>query len=107
MEATRISLDTIKEVLSQILKDYPVVKATVFGSFAKGDATISSDLDLFIDSNGKLKGLDFIELLEILVSTLNIDIDLIDKSHVEKGSLIMKEIESKGLVIYEKSENYS
>lgn len=107
MTSNIISVETIKEKIVPILKKYPVDKAILFGSYAKGEATNISDIDLYIDTNGKLKGLDFVGLLEILVDTLGIDIDLIDKSHIEPNSLIIYEIENGGMVIYEKSNDYS
>lgn len=102
-----ISVETIKEKTVPILRNYPVDKAILFGSYAKGEATNASDIDLYIDTNGKLRGLDFVGLLEILVNTLGTDIDLIDKSHIEPDSLIIHEIENGGMVIYEKSKDYS
>lgn len=107
MTSNFISVETIMEKIAPIFEKYPINKAILFGSYAKGDATINSDVDLYIDTNGKLRGLDFVRLLEILVNTLEMDIDLIDKSHIEQDSLIMQEIENGGMVIYEKSKDYS
>ena len=107
MTPNLISVETIKEKTSPIFENYPVNKAILFGSYAKDNATESSDIDLYIDTNGKLRGLDFVGLLEMLVNTLEMDIDLIDRSHIEQDSLIMQEIESGGMVIYEKSNDYS
>lgn len=106
MTSNIISLEAIKEKTITILRNYPVDKAILFGSYAKGEATNNSDIDLYIDTNGKLRGLDFIGLLEVLVDTLGVDIDLIDKSHIEPDSLIIQEIEDGGTVIYEKSKDY-
>ena len=107
MVSNFISIETIKEKIRPIFKDYPVRKAILFGSYARGSATEASDIDLYIDTNGKLKGLDFVGLLDILVDTFEVDIDLIDRSHIEDNSLIMQEIENGGVVIYEKSKDYS
>lgn len=107
MTSKTISITEIKEKTIPILQHYPVDKAILFGSYANGNATKTSDIDLYIDTNGKLRGLDFVGLLEILVDTLGIDIDLIDKSHIESDSLIIQEIENRGMVIYEKSKDYS
>ena len=107
MTSNIISVDTIREKTVPILRNYPVNKAILFGSYAKGNAIIGSDIDLYIDTNGKLRGLDFVGLLEILVDTLGMDIDLIDRSHIEPDSLIMQEIENGGMVIYEKLKDYS
>lgn len=107
MTSNFMSVEKIREKTTPIFSNYPVIRAILFGSYAKGNATIGSDIDLFIDTNGKLRGLDFIGLLEVLVNALEMDIDLIDRSHIEQDSLIMQEIESRGMVIYEKSKDYS
>ncbi|MDX9888291.1 MAG: nucleotidyltransferase domain-containing protein [Anaerovoracaceae bacterium] len=96
MASEIISVEQIKEKMVPILRNYPVKKAILFGSFAKGEASVTSDIDLYIDTNGKLRGLDFVGLIETLVDTLGIDIDLIDKSHIDKNSLIIQEIEEGG-----------
>ena len=106
MTSNIISIREIKEKAIPILQGYPVNKAIIFGSYAKGDPNNNSDIDLYIDTNGRLKGLDFVGLLETLVDILGIDVDLIDKSHIEPDSLIMKKIQSGGMVIYEKSKDY-
>ena len=107
MTSNFISIETIREKVIPIFKIYPINKAIIFGSYAKGNATLDSDIDLYIDTNGKLRGLDFVGLLEVLVNTLEMDIDLIDRSHIEEDSLMMQEIENGGMVIYEKSNDYS
>lgn len=106
MASNPISVEQIKEKINPILRKYPVKKAILFGSFAKGEANNTSDIDLYIDTNGELKGLDFVGLLEILVDTLGVNIDLIDKSHIDTNSLIIQEIEDEGIVIYEKSKDH-
>lgn len=107
MTSDAVTIERIKEKVIPILRNYPVNKVILFGSYAKGEATGRSDIDFYIDTNGKLKGLDFVGLLEILVDTLRADIDLVDKSHIEPDSLIMQEIEEGGIVIYEKSKDHS
>ncbi len=102
MATNTITIEQIKEKVIPILKDYPVSKAVIFGSYAKGKPSNNSDIDIYIDTNGKLKGLDFVGLLEEIVDTLGMDIDLIDKSHIDSDSLIIQEIEKDGLILYEK-----
>ncbi|WP_326909778.1 nucleotidyltransferase family protein [Sedimentibacter sp. MB31-C6] len=107
MSFETISIEEIKEIINPILRKYPISKAILFGSYVNGKAEKGSDIDLYIDSNNKLRGLDFVGLLEILVEAFGKDIDLIDKSHIDPDSLIIQEIESGGTVIYEKSEDYT
>lgn len=47
MTSNFISVETIREKTVPIFKNYPIDKAILFGSYAKGSATISSDIDLY------------------------------------------------------------
>lgn len=97
---SRISMNNVVEMLCPVFKRYGVEKAVLFGSVAKGTARDDSDLDILVDS--RLKGLRFIGLLEELRQVADRDIDLLDVSHIEKNSLVEKEIRETGVVIYEK-----
>ena len=72
----------------------------MFGSYGKGSANVSSDVDLLVDSG--LKGLKFVRLIEALRAALDKKMDVFDVSHVEKGTEIDREIAETGGVIYEK-----
>lgn len=93
-------VESIKEKLNPIFKKYGVRKAVLFGSYAKGNATKDSDIDILVDSG--CAGLKFFGILEEAVTTLNKEVDLIDIIQVNKNSLIEKEINNTGMVIYEK-----
>lgn len=41
----------------------------LFGSFVKGKVNDNSDIDLYIDTNGKLKRLVFVGLMENFITT--------------------------------------
>ena len=96
------TVEEIKEILKQILKNIPVETAILFGSYAKNNPTKTSDIDILIDSNGKIKGLKFYALIDIIKETFNKEVDVIEKSEIDKGSRIEKEIEKTGVVVYEK-----
>lgn len=51
------TIEEIKNILNTFLKDKPVYKVTLFGSYAKQNATSDSDIDLLIDTKSELKGL--------------------------------------------------
>jgi predicted nucleotidyltransferase len=105
MAGNIMSFKEVQEKTISVLKAYPVNKAILFGSYAKNNAAINSDIDLYIDTDGKLRGLDFIGMLENLVNVLGKDVDLVDKTHIEPNSLILKEIENGGIVLYERSND--
>ncbi len=50
------TIDEIKEKVSPVAKKYNIEKVYLFGSYARGEATEKSDVDLLIEFT-KLKGL--------------------------------------------------
>ncbi len=99
------TIEQIKQKTAPIFKSYGVKKAYIFGSYAKGEQTDESDLDIFTDSNGQLKGLDFVGLLESLVMVFDVDIDLFDSSHIDKKSELYNQVLNSRVKIYEKQKN--
>ena len=86
-----------KEILNylksnkQILKDnFHLVKIGLFGSFARGEATNTSDIDIIVKFNKPI-GWDFIILKEYLEDILNREVDLVTeeaiKFQMKKGIL--------------------
>ena len=49
------TIEEIKRILKELLKDKPVYQVILFGSYAKKEATEKSDIDLIIDTNSQLK----------------------------------------------------
>lgn len=96
------SIDEIRNILNQVLSNFAVEKAILFGSYAKNKQTENSDIDLIIDSKGKLLNINFYGLLEELVEKFNTKIDLIEISEMKKESDIDKIIKKEGIVIYER-----
>lgn len=93
------SVREIENILHPVFAGYGVRRAVLFGSYAKGQATTRSDVDILVDSG--LRGLAFFGLLEGVASTLGVPVDLIDVSQIESGSQIELEIQRTGVSIYE------
>ena len=96
------TINEIKKLLSTLLKDTDVLKVILFGSYAKNSATPKSDLDLLIDSNGKLMGFKLFSLISKIEDLFKKDIDAFDKTEIIKYSKIYNEINNTGVVVYEK-----
>lgn len=94
------NIEYIKVLLTPVFESYNVKRAIVFGSYGKGNANAESDIDILVESN--LKGLKFIGLLEDIKRTVQKDVDLFDKTHIDENSLIDNEIKETGVLIYEK-----
>ena len=96
------TIEELKTILSEVLKNFDVKKAILFGSYAKNTPTQKSDIDLVIDSEGKLLNIYFYGLLEDLVQKLQKNVDLFEISEIQKGSRIYNDIQNEGVIVYEK-----
>lgn len=76
-------IDEIKKKTERIFKAYDVGEAYIFGSYARGDFTEDSDIDIIIVSK-KIKSLLTIgAILEELKEALEKDVDLIEEECFE------------------------
>lgn len=74
MKLSQAHIDTIRKYL----KDQPVLKAYVFGSFARGQATADSDLDILVELDYRKQiGLEFIQMKLDLEKLLRKEVDLV------------------------------
>lgn len=96
------SIEDIKEMLNEVLSKTEVEKAILFGSYAKNTPTKVSDIDILIDSKGKIKGLKFFAIIDMIKEKFDKDVDVIEKAEITKNSKIEKEIEKTGVVVYER-----
>lgn len=95
-------VNALKDKLHPIFDSAPIHRAILFGSYAKGQATASSDLDIVLDSQGELRGMMFYSVLEDIVSVLNKKVDLFEISEIRRDTPIMHEIMSQGVVLYDR-----
>jgi predicted nucleotidyltransferase len=58
----------------------------IFGSYARGDNSLSSDLDLLVEFDSKV-GIKFIDLADEVESILGIRVDLVSKNGVKEKYL--------------------
>jgi predicted nucleotidyltransferase len=91
----------IKQRLEPVFRAAPVERAILFGSYARGEQTPSSDVDIVIDGKGVIRGIDFFGILEELREALDRPIDLIEASEIVEGGQVQREIEKTGVLIYE------
>lgn len=96
------TLNELKAIIGSILKEYSIKKAILFGSYAKENPTVKSDIDLVIDSEGQLLNINFYGLLEDLVECLGKKIDLFEISEIQGNSRIYNDILKEGIIIYER-----
>jgi len=71
---------------AQLFRDYPIKTMAIFGSYARGDNSLSSDLDLLVEFDSKV-GIKFIDLADEVESILGIRVDLVSKNGVKEKYL--------------------
>jgi predicted nucleotidyltransferase len=82
MSNTSLSID--KPQIDAILRRYGVVNVSVFGSFARDEATANSDLDLLVTYKPGTNLFDVMSLQDELEQTLGRKVDLVSQKYLSK-----------------------
>jgi hypothetical protein len=93
-----LTVDDITRKCSEVFTRYDVKFCYLFGSYAKGKETPSSDVDLLISAD--VKGIKFYGLAEELRETLSKKVDLLDINQLKDNLPLMEEILKDGIKIY-------
>ena len=96
------SVNEIRDILRPVFESAPIYSAILFGSYAKGQATDKSDIDIVIDSRGELLNINFYGVLEDITQALGKPVDLIEMSEIRPGSPIQDALENEGVVLYDR-----
>jgi uncharacterized protein len=82
--------------------EYNVQKAAIFGSFARGEVQINSDIDIIITFAGKYDLLDIIGLKQDLETLFSCPVDLLTFESLRNDSF-SDNIRKEAKLIYEKN----
>ena len=93
-----LDVDDIKRKCTKVLEQYDVNFCYLFGSYAKGKETPTSDVDLLISAN--IKGLKFYGLVEELRTVLHKKVDVLDMNQFKENLELTEEILKDGVKIY-------
>ncbi|MCG8485636.1 MAG: nucleotidyltransferase domain-containing protein [Clostridia bacterium] len=104
------SLGELKRIIGPIASKYSISVVYLFGSYARGEATDSSDVDILIDLEGSaIRGLfDLGALYNDLSETLGKPVDLVTTDSIvqleaqRRTPWLAKTLEQERIVIYEK-----
>jgi len=81
-----VNLDkTSIKIIKEYFKTRPVLKAYLFGSYARGEADEQSDVDILVDLDYTQKiGLGFVQMQIDLEKILKIKVDLVSSNALSK-----------------------
>lgn len=86
----------LKKIIVPVLKRYDVSKAGIFGSFARGEAKKTSDIDILIEFKGRKSLLDLAGLEIELEKTLKRKVDTITYNSIHpllRERILKEEVE--------------
>lgn len=85
-------LNTLRLHKGDLLNRYPVAALGVFGSYARGEATESSDIDIAVEINGPM-GLNFVALATEIEELFGTKVDVVPKRSIRSEYLLSVERE--------------
>lgn len=94
------TVSEIKSIVSRLAKQYGAERIYLFGSYARGDSTPASDIDLRIDK-GSIRGFQLGGLLLDLEASLGVPVDLVPTSSLDQRFL--DAIQKDEVLLYEAS----
>ena len=95
---SKYTLQEIKSIIKPIAKKYGVGRVYLFGSYARGDITESSDVDLRIDK-GSLKGMFALcELYTEIEEALQLKVDVLTTGSLDDNFL--RKIQEEEVLVY-------
>jgi len=98
-----LSIEEIKSHIIPIIKKYPVEKVILYGSYARGDASDTSDIDLVVESRGRLRNRKIFALGGELLDVLPVRVDVYDILEIANPSTMYENIQKEGVIIYDGS----
>ena len=97
-----MNTETMTQIMAEYFKTQPVLKAWLFGSFARGEQTQDSDIDILVVlDHSQPVGLKFFGMYEDLKEMLGRNVDLVvDRS---LASFARESVERDKILIYERA----
>lgn len=79
------STDEIRSFVRPLIARYGLSAASLFGSYARGEANPSSDIDIVVDGGPTFRALDVYAFGEDLRSATGKDVDVFERSELSSG----------------------
>ena len=89
----------IKKLVAPLLKKYHASGASLFGSYARGEATPDSDLDIVIHGGSEFRATDVFAIAEDLYVSSGKRVDVYEDSEIDPASPFGKSVAAERLVL--------
>lgn len=92
------TLEEIKAIIAPIAKKYPLKNVYLFGSYARGEATEKSDIDLVMNFSETITLFTYTEIIEELEKLFDKKVDIV--SHNSAGPRLLYQIIDEEILMY-------
>jgi len=100
MKQKIFSIDEISRIVAPIAAGFGIRKLSVFGSYARGEATENSDLDFHLIDRGTLRGLFSLAGFELaLEEKFKVPVDVVTTNSLFDD--VRQRVEQEELIVYE------
>lgn len=94
--------EQIGKKVRKIFSENDVSRAYLFGSYAKGNETEKSDIDIYAEFYNKKPFFELCGILYDLREVLHKDVDFFDEDELKRNPSLYEEAKSERICIYEK-----
>ena len=94
-----ISINEIERTVKQLLLKYNAASALLFGSYARGEASPQSDIDLIIFGGDKFNPTDVFAIAEELYIALGKDVDVYEIREIDNNTPFYENVMKTGVKI--------
>jgi len=94
-----LSLEEIEKIIKELLKKYHADYALLFGSYARGEATPESDIDVVISGGDQFVPRNIFALAEELREITKRDADVFEMQEINKGTPFYQSLMKEGIKI--------
>jgi predicted nucleotidyltransferase len=97
-----MNLQLISKTIAEYFKTQPVLKAWLFGSFARGEQKDGSDVDILVVlDHSQVIGMKFFGMYEDLKELLGRDVDLVTEDSL--ADFARQSVDNDKILIYERT----
>lgn len=96
------TVEEIRNKLSPVFEKEGVIRAVLFGSYAKGEATEESDVDIAALVDEDMSILNFCGIADKVITTLGKNVDFLYADDIIPGGKIDVALKRDGVLLYEK-----
>lgn len=86
MDKSILTIEDIRAIITPLAHKYNAAEIWVFGSYARGDATSDSDIDLLVSGGDGFKPASVFELAEEVRRILRKNVDMFEISEINTDS---------------------